>query len=166
MNYYCSVCKKTITEKVYQYSMDKFGKALCYEHQNDVQTKYKSNHMSKRKQTPSSTPEAKKLGLALRKRGVPVELEKWDGFKHIDIAVVEAKVNIEVDGGHHNYSNKQALADLKRTFYSFCKGYLTLRIPNSLVKNEETLEETADYIVDFLNESIEQMDDDYDDDDY
>ncbi|WP_425269405.1 DUF559 domain-containing protein [Leptospira koniambonensis] len=85
----------------------------------------------------------------------------YDGFKHIDIAIPEAKVNIEVDGGHHNFDKKQALADLKRTYYSFKKGYLTLRIPNSLI-TKENLDETADYIVDFLHESIDQLE--YDND--
>ena len=82
---------------------------------------------------------------------VPAELEKWDGFKTIDIAVTDAKVNIEVDGLHHNYSHNQALSDLKRTYYSFKKGYLTLRIPNTLI--EWSVDETADYITEFLNES-------------
>ena len=64
-------------------------------------------------------------------------------------------------GGHHNYDYKQALADLKRTYYSFKKGgYLTLRIPNSLIKNN--FDETVGYIVEFLNERAEQMEEDND----
>lgn len=55
--------------------------------------------------------------FALKVRRVPAELEKFDGYKHIDIAVVEVKVNIEVDGRHHIYNNKQFLADLK--YYPF-----------------------------------------------
>ncbi|MBN1501954.1 DUF559 domain-containing protein [Candidatus Woesearchaeota archaeon] len=94
-------------------------------------------------------------------RGVPVQLEKWDGFKHIDIAITESKVNIEVDGQQHNFNTKQALSDLKRTYFSFKKGYLTLRIPNSLVKNRKILEETADFITRFLNESLDQLEDEY-----
>ena len=35
MRYYCNECKKTITMKEFQYSMNKFGKALCRNHQND-----------------------------------------------------------------------------------------------------------------------------------
>jgi hypothetical protein len=34
----------------------------------------------------------------LKKREVPAELEKFDGHKTIDIAVADARVNIEVDG--------------------------------------------------------------------
>ena len=82
-------------------------------------------------------------------RNVPAELEKYDGYKTIDIAVTDAKVNIEVDGAHHNYDHRQALADLQRTYFAFKKGYLTLRIPNSLVKSN--LNDTADYITQFLN---------------
>lgn len=97
-----------------------------------------------------STFEAIDLYFALRKRGVPAKLEKFDGYKTIDIAIPEAKVNIEVDGAQHNFNARQALADLKRTYYSFKKGYLTLRIPNCLTK-DKALEETADYITEFLN---------------
>ncbi len=82
---------------------------------------------------------------------MPAELDKWDGFKTIDITVTDAKVNIEVDGNHHNFNHQQALSDLKRTYYSFQKGYLKLRIPNSLV--EWSIEETTNYITGFLNES-------------
>ena len=88
------------------------------------------------------------LYFALKERDVPAELEKFDGFKTIDIAVPEAKVNIEVDGQHHNFNPQQALSDLKRTYFSFLKGYLTLRIPNSLILWD--LEETANYLTEIL----------------
>jgi hypothetical protein len=42
MGYYCSLCKASITEGVHQYSMDRFGKALCVKHQKTAtsETKY------------------------------------------------------------------------------------------------------------------------------
>ena len=86
--------------------------------------------------------------LSLKSRGVPAELEKFDGYKTIDIAVVDAKVNIEVDGPDRNYKYEQALSDLQRSLHAFRKGYLTLRIPNALVN--ENLEETANSITNFL----------------
>jgi len=148
MNYFCNVCRESITLAEFNFSMKRFNRALCRNHQ-------KNNSEEK------STPEAKKLYSALRMAGVPAKLELHDGYKHIDIAVPKARVNIEVDGGHHNLNYKQALADLKRTYYSFKKGgYLTLRIPNSLIKNN--FNETVDYIVKFLKESAEQMEDDDD----
>ena len=33
MAYLCSVCKQTISEKVYNYSMNKYGRVLCFNHQ-------------------------------------------------------------------------------------------------------------------------------------
>ena len=114
-----------------------------------------------------STPEAQKLYEILLKMGFNAKLELWDGHKHIDIAIPDYMVNIEVDGKQHQ-SKKQALADLKRTYHSFKKDYVTLRIPNILVQ-EDTLFETASYIKRFLNESEAQLnegleDENFDDD--
>ena len=75
------------------------------------------------------------LYIALKKNGLPVELEKYDGYKRIDIAIVKAKLNIEVDGIRHSKDSKQSLTDLKRMYYSMRKGYETVRIPNVLVNN-------------------------------
>lgn len=138
----CIECGCNICQSVFDYSISNMGHPLCMNHQKWLNTVYYNS---------STTPQAIELYFALRRRGVPAELEKWDGYKTIDIAVTEAKVNIEVDGKHLNYNHQQALSDLKRTFYSFQKGYLTLRIPNSLV--EWSIEETADYITEFLIES-------------
>ena len=35
MGYYCNECKKTITIEEFQFSMNKFKKALCRDHQRD-----------------------------------------------------------------------------------------------------------------------------------
>jgi very-short-patch-repair endonuclease len=104
--------------------------------------------------SPSKTTlEAQALYYALKDRGIPVELEKFDGFKTIDIAIPLAKINIEVDGIHHNANSDQALADLKRTYYSYLEGYFTLRIPNSLLRSN--LEETTQYIAEMCSKSYE-----------
>ncbi|MBI1225476.1 MAG: hypothetical protein GC192_09600 [Bacteroidetes bacterium] len=113
---------------------------MCRNHQNWI-----------RSLPQSTTDDAIALYFALKIRGVPAELEKFDGFKHIDIAIPEVRVNLEIDGGHHVFNSHQALADLKRTFHSFRRGFLTLRIPNALVR--EHLDEAADYIVGFLMEN-------------
>lgn len=125
--------------------MENFELPLCIPCQDDF--KFKSQKAS---------PLSIILYKQLKKRGVPAELEKWDGTKTIDIAVVDAKVNIEVDGSQHNFNAQQALSDLLRTLLAFKKGYLTLRVPNSLVKYD--LEKTADLITEFLMESKEQLD--------
>lgn len=134
----CIECNQYLDWDVFNYSIGEFGIPLCIEHQQWLSY-------------IDSTMETKLLYIALRIRGVPALLEKFDGYKTIDIAVPEAKINIEVDGGHHNYNYHQAMADLKRSYYSFLKGYLTLRIPNSLIQNN--IEETAEYIIGFLNKN-------------
>ena len=135
--HHCLHCHRHIDERIFKFSTSRYKYPLCISCQ--------EWYTNKPIQTSS---EAIELYLSLKSRGVPAELEKFDGYKTIDIAVVDAKVNIEVDGPHHNYKYKQALSDLQRTLHSFRKGYLTLRIPNALVN--ENLEETANSITDFL----------------
>ena len=136
----CIECNYFLNYDTFNYSVYEFGLPLCRQCQNWL-----------REIKHETTEQTLDLYFELKKRGVPAEIEKFDGFKTIDIAVPEAKVNIEVDGKHHNFNPHQALADLKRTYYAFRKGFLTLRIPNSLI--EYHLDETADLITDFLNET-------------
>ncbi len=136
----CVICNEYVHQIVYTYALDNFGQPLCRACQDWYRYGVENN---------KTTNETLQLFLALKARGVPAEIEKFDGHKTIDIAIVEKRVNIEVDGIHHNANPQQAFADLQRTYFSFLKGYLTLRIPNSLVRNN--LEETADMITEILN---------------
>ena len=43
MNYFCSVCKKSITPEEYKYSFGKFRNALCREHQKNFKESKSSN---------------------------------------------------------------------------------------------------------------------------
>jgi len=115
MRYFCSVCKETISERVCNFSKDKFGIALCMNHQKTV------------------TPQAIKLSNSLKRQGVNHQLEYGDGFKHVDIAVPWAKLYLELDGKHHAFSSKQMCADDERDKYSQKEGYTTKRIPNEWV---------------------------------
>ena len=45
MRYYCNECKKTITMNEFQYSMNKFRKALCKEHQRDKKISGQTNDL-------------------------------------------------------------------------------------------------------------------------
>ncbi|MDD3078082.1 MAG: hypothetical protein PHH37_03135 [Paludibacter sp.] len=85
-HYSCLECNQSITQGVFNFSVQQFGVPLCIYHQDWI------NQMSEQ-----STIEAISLYFELKQRGVPAELEKFDGFKHIDIAIPEAKINIEVD---------------------------------------------------------------------
>ena len=144
---YCLICKNGIDNQVAEYSKKNFGYYLCRKHQEFIRAKM----------SESATSQSVRLYLELIKRGIRAEIEKFDGYKTIDIAVVEAKINIEVDGAHHNYSSKQAITDLRRTFYSFRKGYYTIRIPNSIIETE--LMETADLVAEMVDKSRDELSD-------
>jgi very-short-patch-repair endonuclease len=131
----CFECLAQIESNELNYSVKKFGIPLCRSCQNKL-----SDSLSK------ATDETKLLYFALRTKGVPAELEKWDGFKHIDIAITRSKLNIEVDGAHHNTNLKQTLADLRRTYHSFKKGFFTLRIPNTILRDEDAFQEAVTLI--------------------
>lgn len=141
----CIECEIDIENKVFFYSIDTFSYPLCRRCQDWFRDILDYT-------TASSY--AIDLYFALKDRGVPAKLEKCDGFKTVDIAVPQAKVNIEVDGMQHAYSGRQALADLKRTLHSYKKGYSTLRIPNALARYD--LEQAADLITEYLIESRKQ----------
>ena len=92
------------------------------------------------------TPEEEKLGNLLRGYGWNVRHQQWDGYKHIDIAIPEAKMNIEVDGSQHNLNSRQALSDQQRDYYSEQKGFKTTRVPNSLLRDEEKTKEFVELL--------------------
>lgn len=77
-----------------------------------------------------STKTATLLKEALEKLGVRVLTEVSDGFKHIDLAIPDSRINIEVDGNQHLTDPYQILKDLNRTHYSEKLGYSTIHIPN------------------------------------
>lgn len=81
------------------------------------------------------TKEAEALKNALRERGVKVYVELHDGYKTIDLATPNAKINIEVDGIQHLTNPKQILADLGRGYYSHKNGYNTMHIQNEMIRS-------------------------------
>jgi very-short-patch-repair endonuclease len=123
--------------------------SACYSDKKEAITEEKITKKELRARA-KSTPQARKISDALRAKGINTFLEIWDGHKHIDVAIPQCKLNIEVDGLQHNTKPNQALADLKRTFYSFKEGFFTLRIPNSLVENH--FEECVDLIVEICKD--------------
>ena len=118
----CWTCNNQLTNGILHYSLDEFGIPLCIPCQERVRP-----HV-----TPYTSPETIILWIALCDAGLPARLEQFDGYKTIDIAIPSHRLNIEVDGGQH-HSPRQALADLKRTAYSISQGFMTLRLPNSLI---------------------------------
>lgn len=96
----------------------------------------------------SVSDEALALYFSLRKKGIDAELEKFDGFKKVDIAIESVKLYIEVDGDHHYTDHKQAIRDLQRTFHSLKDDYITIRIPNALI--EEDLGQSCSYLTEMV----------------
>ena len=143
LNHNCLKCGYPLYDSVNDYAVSRYGFPLCKVCQNWLTEKSKA------------TEYAKRLYLALKQRNVPAELEKYDGHKTIDIAITCLKINIEVDGSQHNMDSRQALSDLNRTKFSLDKGFFTLRVPNSVVK--DNIEKTADIIVDILQKRKEEI---------
>ncbi len=91
-----------------------------------------------------STPQTLKLVKALEKRGVKVETEHSDGYKHVDIYIPKNKMYIEIEGLQHFTEPKQIISDLYRDYYSDKENYFTFRITNQLIDTH--LEEIANAI--------------------
>lgn len=80
------------------------------------------------------TKEAADLKDALERQGVRVLVELHDGYKHVDLAIPKARLNIEVDGIQHLTNPQQILADLNRGYYSHQNGFNTMHIPNEMIR--------------------------------
>ena len=90
------------------------------------------------------TKQVMMLADALKQRGVILEIEKWDGHKHIDIYIPNDNLYIEVDGLQHSTNVKQIISDFNRDYFSFKGGFFTKRITNELIENH--LDKIADAI--------------------
>jgi very-short-patch-repair endonuclease len=104
------------------------------------------NNYNKYMPKTEPTIQAIKLANELTLSGIKCELEKYDGYKHIDIAITSAFLNIEIDGSHHNLDREQAKRDIERTYYSYIKNFNTIRIPNSILKEDKDIKYTAQLI--------------------
>jgi very-short-patch-repair endonuclease len=94
------------------------------------------------------TKHEKALREALERRGVKVFPQFNDSYKHIDLYLPEAKVNIEVDGIQHLISARHIISDFARTYYADKAGYNTIHIQN------ETLDNHLDKIADAIAEVV------------
>lgn len=143
MSFYCIKCKTSITEAEYHYSKNNFGKPLCRAHQ--------------------PTLEARKLGNKLKQLGNwNVIFEYYDGHKTVDLRLPGPKVDIEVDGLQHSKTKQQALSDIKRTYYSYKNdGFITLHVPNILVRDDNSIREAAIFINEFLEVNYNDVKDNF-----
>ena len=138
---YCSICDETITEKEYKWSMERYNKALCRKHQPQKKEKPKNNYKPQKKEP---TTYAKKLYDALKRRKsldrCYIELEKYDGHKHIDITIefqYKPILNIEIDSKEHLTNSDKLWSDIQRDYWSNKKtGVNTIHIPNDWIKTD------------------------------
>ncbi|MFA5360037.1 MAG: hypothetical protein WC349_03740 [Patescibacteria group bacterium] len=105
-----------------------------------------------------TTPQSRELYEALLARGIKCELEKWDGYKHIDISIPWAKIDIEVDGLQHFLDSEQIKSDFKRSYWSITNDdYDTIHIPNIII--EKYLDKVADAIAKVARDNYYDMKD-------
>lgn len=153
----CSKCNTPITDGVNNYSMDNFGVALCMQHQKGKE-KIVETKDEKISDLLRATPEALRLKIGLSDRGWKVIHEDHDEHKHVDLAIHAAKIVIEVDGSHHNSNSKQGISDIKRTFHDFVdKDIITLRIPNSVMNDNDTIDEAVNVLHNLLKERVKKL---------
>ncbi|KYK32989.1 MAG: hypothetical protein AYK22_06715 [Thermoplasmatales archaeon SG8-52-3] len=122
----CAVCNKELDKETYEDSMNKFNKALCAEHQ--------------------GTEPHRNLFFALKDRGIPCEFEAYDGYRHIDIAIHDIKLYIEIGEVLTEINPSQFLADLKKDTFSNQGNYQTKRL------NIEFIDDHLNEIADTLKE--------------
>ena len=97
----------------------------------------------------TATPFEQLLHAALVNKGVRAKLQYFDGVKTVDIAILSARLHIEVDGSHHA-DTTQGFADLWRTNYAMQDDDVyTLRIPNALISHD--VNEAVSIITQFVS---------------
>lgn len=156
MSYQCSICKSPINEKVYQYSRDLFGRALC------VDCQQKANSVQDTAAKAKATPQAIKLADALTRRGIRNNLEVHDGVKQVDIAIPWARIYIELEFRQPPFDPKQLRADLAMEVCFQDEEIRTIKVLNTQV--DQNVEAVADAIA---KEARRRAREDWDkDDDY
>jgi hypothetical protein len=129
---HCLECGRSITQDVYEHSLEFFGHPLCIGHQTFITGS-------------GASPQAVDLYFALKYLNLPVALEYFDGHKHVDIAI-PGKLHIEINDGHH-YESMQSYIDLSRSVDSLQENIPTIAIPVYLLNDPQafglTVEELA-----------------------
>jgi len=140
MSYYCSVCNDQISDKMYAYSMDHFGRAICME------CLQKNSDGRGPAPVAKATPQAVKLSYALTKRGIRNNLVTHDAIRHVDISIPWARLFIELDFQQQVFDEKQLHADLEREVYDQ-EDISTVKVPNALV--DQNVDAVADSLAKF-----------------
>lgn len=82
-----------------------------------------------------ATKQTRELYETLSRKGLKVIEEYSDGHKHVDIAIPQARIYIEVDGLQHFTDPAQIERDFKRDHYSDGDDFDTIHIPNLILEH-------------------------------
>lgn len=107
---------------------------------------------------PHPTYYANVLKKYLKKLGIKVKDEVYDGHKHIDLSIPEARLDIEVDGIQHLTSSQQIITDFNRASYSRDDGYETIHIHNiDLKDNASTIAKAIAEVSEIREKDFDEM---------
>ncbi len=98
------------------------------------------------------TPQENALTLELNKRGIFVHQQYFDGYKHIDLYLPDARINIEVDGLQHLINPKRIVEDFHREYHADINGYHNIHITNGTLMHH--LNEIADAIAEVVKQKL------------
>ncbi len=120
--YYCNVCKKGITEREYQYSINKFRKALCEDHQRDERMSGATKDLQGLTRNRHKDDLTKEIpNLKTVKDWIKADLETWD--------------KVLKKEGDDQYIIKTSEEDTKHSYSSHIKSKEKSKIPARRVKS-------------------------------
>lgn len=99
-----------------------------------------------------STEHEKKLFDALIKRGVPAVLAHSDGYKTVDIAILPARIYVEVDDLSHFVDPDRIIRDFKRCHFSDGDDFSTFYVTNQII--DHFLDRVADALAEVVKRKI------------
>ena len=94
MNYYCNICKKPISDRVFFYSKKKYGKALCMQHQKSSVPQKTKNEPKQKLNVVSGVQKIMK-GVSQVIKEIPIKKETdfnkmtadWRSLKQLDFSL-------------------------------------------------------------------------------
>lgn len=89
---------------------------------------------------------------ALIKRGVKAKLSYNDGFKTVDIAILPARIYIEVDDLGHFTNPDQIIRDFRRSHFSDGDDYATFYVTNQIIGRY--VDDVADALVEVVKRKM------------
>jgi very-short-patch-repair endonuclease len=107
------------------------------------------------KQKQKATAHEQKLYDALVGRGISAELGYNDGHKTVDIAVLRARLYIEVDDLGHFTNPKRIESDFKRHHFSDGDDFDTFYVTNQII--DKYVDRVADALVEVVKKRIERL---------